>query len=277
MHQLCQKSGVSYEIIAFDDHSDEVFRKLNETITQQSNTFYRVLDQNIGRSKIRNLLASEANYPNLLFVDCDMNVVSDQFLKNYLNAADKAPVIFGGLTYGDQPKDKNKILRWKYGIEREALTAKEREKKPYISIKTCNLWIRKEVFDKVKFNETLTQYGYEDTLFGIELHQKNIDVLHIDNPLIHNGLEDNDVYLEKTKTAMQNLKFLLKNKELKKHLSTMKIIEYYNFEKKLGLNKVTLLNYQTFGAVILNNLKSKHPNLKLFDLYKLVYLYRAKG
>ncbi len=76
---------------------------------------------------------------------------------------------------------------------------------------------------------------------------------------------------------MENLKYLLKNKDLKKYLSTMKIVEYYNFEKKLGLNKVTLLNYQTFGSVILNNLKSKHPNLKLFDLYKLVHLYRAKA
>jgi glycosyltransferase involved in cell wall biosynthesis len=276
LHQLCEKAGIVYEILAFDDHSDEVFRKLNVSISQVSHAVYKVLPENMGRSKIRNLLAKEAQYPNLIFVDCDMMVDSDQFIKNYLNVSENASVIYGGLTYADQPKDKNKSLRWKYGIEREALTAKEREIKPYISIKTCNLWIKKEVFEQVIFNETLTQYGYEDTLFGIELQQKNISVMHIDNPLIHCGLEDNDIYLEKTKTAMQNLKSLMKNKDLKNHLSKMKIVEYYNFEKKLGLYKVTLLNYQTFGSVILTNLKSKNPNLKLFDLYKLVYLYRAK-
>jgi glycosyltransferase involved in cell wall biosynthesis len=276
LHSLCEKAGIVYEILVYDDHSENVFPELNQSVTTYNTVRYKQLSENKGRSGIRNLLASEAVYENLIFIDCDMHIVSDQYIKDYIRSMDHADAVFGGLIYAEAPKDRNKMLRWKYGTEREAIPAIQREKKPFISMKTCNLLIRKKVFDKIGFSEDIEGYGYEDTLFGIQLKRFGFTVAHIDNPLIHTGLEDADVYLEKTTTAMKNLRRMMNNPELKNHLSELKIIEHYRFEKKLGVSGLTLLNYSTFRPVILKNLRSKNPNLKLFDLFKLVHLFRSK-
>lgn len=73
---------VEYEILAFDDGSS-LFLEENREVKNLPHVVYRELGKNIGRSAIRNLLADEARYPYLVFMDCDMQVVSDSYLKNY--------------------------------------------------------------------------------------------------------------------------------------------------------------------------------------------------
>jgi glycosyltransferase involved in cell wall biosynthesis len=275
LSEQCVKAEVDFEILCYDDASFPGIAEANKGITAFEGVEYTILRQNIGRSAIRNLLAKNAKYDHLLFIDCDMQIEHRDYIDRYLSCIGMAGAIFGGLNYGERPKDTAKQLRWVYGMEREAVSAKERGNKPYISLKTCNLLISKELFRKVMFNETLRGYGYEDTLFGIELQRAEADVLHIDNSLIHKGLENSDVFLEKTIEAMKNLKRLLKDPEIKPYLSDMRIVKYYHLERRLGLEKLSLLNYQSFKPVILKNLKSKRPSLKLFDFYKLAQLIKA--
>ncbi len=275
--QLCESAAIPFEIRLMDDASDLHFKQLNAPLSNLEPVHYTELRNNIGRSKIRNRLAAEAQFDTLLFIDSDMYPPTTRdFIQNYLPEIAKEQVVFGGLIYSnDRPKDKNKCLRWKYGVEREALSAKDRERKPWVALKTCNLLIRKSVFESIKFDENFKGYGYEDTLFGIELQKKNIPVKHIDNPLQHLGLEDTKLFLKKTQEAMQNLARLLKNPDLSEYLQEMKIVKYYRLEKRLKIDKLSAMNQRAFNPLILKNLQSRNPNMRLFDFYKLASLINA--
>src|SRR5690606_8700430 len=48
-------------------------------------------------------------------------------------------------------------------------------------------------------------YGHEDTYFGYQMEMKKIPVVHIENPVLHNKLEDNLMFLSKTEMALDNL------------------------------------------------------------------------
>lgn len=58
---------------------------------------------------------------------------------------------------------------------------------------------------QLPFDESIVTYGFEDTLWANQLSKHNIKMLHIDNPIIHQGLEKNSVFLSKTKWAIENL------------------------------------------------------------------------
>ena len=73
--------NINYEILVADDASEESFRQRNRVINERPNCRYIELSENVGRSRIRNILASEAQYGYLLFMDCDGVVVRDDFLK----------------------------------------------------------------------------------------------------------------------------------------------------------------------------------------------------
>jgi len=66
-------------------------------------------------------------------------------------------------------------------------SAVERNKHPHRGFSTFNVLFEKSVFSKIRFNEELKQYGHEDTLLGFQLKKAGIDILHIDNGLMHEG------------------------------------------------------------------------------------------
>ena len=85
-------------------------------------------------------------------------------------------------------------------------SADERSRHPYDCFTTFSFLIDRKLFLDIRFDDACTDYGHEDTLFGAELEQRGVPVLHIDNPLIHTGLEPNDVFLDKSRTALVSLK-----------------------------------------------------------------------
>src|SRR5690606_24025042 len=142
------------------------------------------------------LLAEKAKFDWLLFLDADTFPSSSNFIQHYLEVfSTKNSVIFGGIEY---PKNttENFSLRHKYGTERESLSLEERLKNPYRSFITMGFAIKKEVFETLKFNEKLSGYGYEDSVFGFELQKNNISLLHIENPIIHLNLETNIEFIK---------------------------------------------------------------------------------
>lgn len=262
--------NIDFEILCFDDGSTNEFKVKNSQITTIQGVVYNELPQNIGRSKIRNLLAENAKYEYLLFLDCDSKSNSNQFIANYIKHATPKTVVYGGRNYdAKSPQEKDIYFRWWYGLNRETITVNDRAKQPYHSFMTNNFLIPRDLFLSIKLNEELTGYGHEDTLLGIALKTKQIPILHIDNPLCHIGLESVDEFLQKTREGLQNLVVLIQSGQVD---NSIKLYRYYELVKKIGVENKVLEYYLKNKSNIEKKLKGEKPNLRWFDIYKLGYL-----
>ena len=193
--------NVPVQILIGDDHSVDEFEN-----AQLPGIGYVRHPRNFGRAKNRNLLAERARHPFLLFLDADATVVRPDFLQTYITALKAGKVVCGGLTYADRPPaDRELHLRWHYGRQREMRSVGARSLRPYASFSSFNFGICRDVFCTLRFDETITEYGHEDTLFGRELQRRGIPVHHLDNPLRHDGLEPAGVFLDKTAVAVRGL------------------------------------------------------------------------
>ena len=270
LHLQAESAGYPFEILLMDDASDEKFRKINHAIDLES-VRYIQLNENIGRSKIRNRLTSVAKYPYLLFMDCDSAVASSSYIENYTRFFIPQTVCCGGRIYENKEPVDSTWLRWKYGVERECASAAERSRNPNTGFLSNNFLIDKELFEKVKFNEDLIGYGHEDTLFGLELSGQGITIQHIDNQLIHLGLENASNFLEKTENGIKNLyriELLLREKypESVAHSRLMR--------SKLCLQKHHLAGlasklFHLMRRPMKSYLLKGKPSLSIFDLYRL--------
>lgn len=266
LHRQTAELNVPVEILAFDDGSEAKWKALNRTLKDLLGVHYRELEHNKGRAAIRNYLARRANFEYLLFLDCDAGIVRNDFLKSYLNNLPAHPLVYGGRIYKDEPPQNPALyFHWYYGRFREQMDVKTRLMKPWHSFMTNNFVINKELFFSIGFNESLKQYGHEDTLFGMELARRQVPVLHIDNPVEHLGLEPVDVFLRKTDQAIENLLFLHKTG----HRVDTRLMN--TFEKVKGWKMVgpvrTILGI--LMPMITKNLAGRNVRLKAFDLYKL--------
>jgi len=270
------KLDVPYEILLLDDASDYEYQKKNAQLDFLENVTYLQSYINMGRSLVRNTLASKAQYPYLLFMDCDATVTHRDFLKKYM-AALPAPVIVGGCEYRKRRPRKECILRWRYGIEREQVPAEIRNQRPNTSFSTFNFLIEKRVFDIVKFDESLQDYGHEDTLFGLDLLDKNIIIKHIDNPLRHDGIFSTQLFLERTQVAINNLLIILEKGHQREALvENIRLLKTYRQLRKWHLCGLYRFLYRIFKKMILKNLHSKKPSIRYFDFYKLEFLCEKK-
>ena len=75
---------------------------------------------------------------------------------------------------------------------------------------TSNFVIPKSIFNTISFDERLSEYGHEDTLFGYELKKRNFKIIHIDNPVLSVDLINNIDYISNTEKAIDNLIHILK-------------------------------------------------------------------
>lgn len=269
LYQQCIASKIVFEIIVFDDASAQHFD--NQKINLLENARFEVLEKNIGRSAIRNLLAKTAKYDWLLFLDADVFPMHTNLISNYMNeTTSDNKVVYGGIRYQEQKPDKNKLLRWVYGNKREALTAVERQEIEHLSFLTLNFLIHKSVFDKVSFNETIPNLRYEDVLFSFNLEQENIPVIHIENSVYHLGIENSIVFLEKTKESLEGLNYLLKKKMIS--INYIKLSRYLNILEKTKTKKLIAFLFKKLENVMKKQILSSNPNLFLFDLYRLGYI-----
>jgi len=273
---LCKqadKLGIEYEILLLDDASKHDYLMKNAKLDFLPHVTYLQNYRNVGRSVIRNTLASRAKYPYLLFMDCDTRVTHADYLKKYVEAAPTARVISGGYEYKDKKPKKNYVLRWAYGHQREMVPAEVRNQNPNLSFSTFNFLIEKEIFKTVEFDETLSGYGHEDTLFGLELMEHGIVVKHIDNPLRHEVVATNDKFLKQTENAIDNL-FVVYDKVRGKQqfVENTKLLRTFQRLQQKKLVKFYLRFYSIFKSLIIKNLRSSNPKMRYFDLYKLNYV-----
>lgn len=272
-------AGIPFEIIVVDDASSEQFRILGREAEKFDGVKYIEEEKNLGRSKIRNKLADLAKYDNLLYLDCDSSIDNPDFLQNYIDELDKYEVIYGGRKYNyTLPYDDRLKLHWLHGIKREQIPVGVRSNEPNKSFMTNNFVISREAIEKVRFNEKIRGYGHEDTLFGYDLMKCNITIKHIDNPVIHLGLESSEEFLRKTREGILNLKRIMRiNGNEKRLVKDITLLAYYKKFQHAGLEGLIRYVFQKSEVRLRKNLMSKNPNLFLFDLYKLGYLCTIKA
>ncbi len=262
--------GVPYEIIVADDCStDKAILEKNRIVAEShENCRFFALSHNIGRAAIRNYMADESRYDKLLFLDCDSAVRSKKFLRKYMEAADKASVVCGGLIHPDKMPREGVELRYLY--EKSAAyerSAGFRSKNPYLRFTSFSFVIDRPVFMAIRFDESYVGYGYEDVQFGHELEENGVSILHIDNPVEHLGLESSDVYLNKTRQAVLNA-FDHRN-EIG---DSSKLLTHYNQVKRFRMRWFFRILWTFFQKSMEKNLLGSKPKLRVFSLYKLCYI-----
>jgi len=209
LHEQCLKAKIMFEILVFDDASKAEIRTFNSSINGMIGVNYIALSENLGRSKIRNRLAKTASMEYCLFLDADSKIPSKKFIKNYIQHLSPNVIINGGRKYNKKPpRAKKKYLHWLYGSKKESQSAKKRNKIPSRYFHTNNFLCPTNIIRKNPFNESIQGYGYEDILFGHLLSKQSIEILHIQNPVIHNDLEEIKSFLNKQDQALQNLKHI---------------------------------------------------------------------
>ena len=270
-------ANVPFEIIVLDDVSENRFKTVNREIAYLAHVTYTELPFNIGRSKIRNKLQSIAKYNYLLFMDSDAEIRSSEFIEKYIKECKGEVVICGGMAYAssyNQYSQKNNFdLRLKYGTRRECKTAEERNIYPNNSFMTFNFLISKSILQNISFDESLSHYGHEDTVFGLELKQRSIIIKHINNSLYHLELDSNSEFIKKALSSVANLSSILKRGYYYNDLKQdVKLLRYYSTLEIFGLTSLVGMLYRFTHKSIERNLIERGKNLFYFDMLRLGFL-----
>lgn len=270
---------IAFEIRVYDDCSKKEIKIANRIISDYSNVIYFELEKNLGRSAIRNKMGFESKFDYLLFIDADSKIVVDNYLETFIKNAHTNKVLCGGTEYNKtKPPNPEKLLRWFYGINREAISAKIRNNEKGFIITSNNFFIEKKVFEKIHFREDIKNYGHEDTLLGYDLYRNRIEIFHLDNPVEHTGLEDSSVFIYKTKIALETL-FQITNSLLQNEVEFVEQVHFLNRYSKIT-KYIPVLFFQVFykicHSIIEKNLMGKKPGLFWFDIYRLGYYSTLK-
>ncbi len=270
LHSQCVTCGIEFEIQLIDDAST-VADSNAQLVTKFTHTHYTKLPANIGRAAIRNLLTQQAQYSNLLFMDCDsMPNDSNNYIKNYIPFLNDSQVVYGGRAYTPTCDNANYYLHWLYGTNREVKNATERNKAPYTSFLSNNFLVNKSLITAHPFNANITQYGHEDTLWAMQLSAVGVSIIHINNPLLHIGLDDNTAFITKTQLAVQNLKTL--HTQYPKEFDSVKLLRYATMINRLQLRSIVVFIIKLIAPKLASNLGTTKASLKALDVLKLYWL-----
>jgi glycosyltransferase involved in cell wall biosynthesis len=272
LHAQAECLAIEYEIIVADDASPiSAIKGKNRAINDILHCRFVELPENVGRARIRNRLADEAQGEWLLFMDADAEVISNTFIADYLRHSD-ADVVCGGLCHAEVLSSPEVSLRYAYEKRADKKrAARYRAKNPFGQFTPFNFMIRRSVFQDIRFDESIVGYGHEDTLFGIMLERRGVAMRHIDNPLRHVGLERNELFLEKTRSALRNLALL--EDAMQGYSSLLKL---YGVLRGLRLDGCVARWFVRREALLTHRLMSPAPSLPLFFAYKLGYYCSLK-
>ncbi|MDR0940945.1 MAG: glycosyltransferase [Bacteroidales bacterium] len=270
LHKQCCAAAIDFEILVADDCSELLYDEENKKLAQFQQIIYWRMGGNVGRAAIRNELARRAKFSYLLFLDCDAEIENPRFIEHYIAAAHKQCVICGGVDYQKEKPVPTKRLRWKYGVQREMLSAEQRSASGK-GLTTFNMLIDREILMRIGFNESIRTYGYEDTLFEYTLKKQGYIITHIDNAAFHVGLDDNIVFLKKIEESLFTLQQLACNNTIDSDF--LQFIKIYRVYCWCNTYKLTLFVRLLFRVkhVFLRYIIQKNAPLWVLDLYKLGY------
>lgn len=271
LHRQAAKEGIDFEIIIADDCSTNL-REI-DTAALPGNILYIRNEKNLGRTLTRKKLAEAAKYSQLLFLDADVMPASTLFIQNYLPYCNDTDVILGGIAYKEADPGHNKVLRYKYGHLREQRSAVQRSKNPYDSILSANMLLPKPIFLQHNYPFEDNFYGM-DTYFSHSLYTENIPVVHIDNPVYHMGLENDDVFFKKSLEAIKNRKALLTATKGAEDFNALS--KYYKTLQRYHLAGLAGFSFKITEPLLRKMILKKNPSLFYFDIYRLGYICSLK-
>jgi glycosyltransferase involved in cell wall biosynthesis len=273
--QIDQINASHIDIILIDDASASSYKTKNQFTHSKVQLIQ--LAHNIGRSKIRNAFLQYSNATHLLFLDGDSTVANPFFLQNYSNYLTQhqdTSVLVGASLYQVEPPPVTHRLRWTYSTNRESLDFERRSKDAHAGFKTNNFLIQRSLFEQLPFDEELSGYGHEDTIFGLQILEKNIQIRHINNPVWNLKLDTNTEFLLKTDSALSNLLWLQQRYHTPLLLTTNKLLRYFQLANRYLLTRCALWVLSIQTDLYRHILKTGRAPLFLFDLYRLGRLYQ---
>jgi glycosyltransferase involved in cell wall biosynthesis len=266
----CLQEKIDYEILVLDDASTN-FPMANHQLSSIPGCILSKNEVNMGLACSRNRLVRMARFEWLLILDSDLQVFDNLFIKRYLDVLGQEPVISGGVVCSKEKPEAARMLRWKYSRKRESLSAEVHNRNPWKSFFSSNIMMQKSVSERIPYNEQFQDYGHEDTIMGYQMKTYGIKVLYIENPLLHLGIDRSDCYLAKSLMAVE--KYLdasvFKSEEL---VLEVKIFRVYRLIKKMHLDGLVAWKFRIVKKMLYKNLMGAHPNLFLFDFYRLGHL-----
>jgi glycosyltransferase involved in cell wall biosynthesis len=277
-HELLRQAAElekTVEILVYDDASPDDGDWGREELRRLPGIHYVELEHNLGRAAIRNKLAREAQNSYLLLLDAD-GQPPNHFLYAYLFGLTDAIaakvvsgeelVIVGGRKYSDQPPAQQELhLHWCYGTKRESRSVTRRQSEKWLGFQSNNFLVSRSVLLTHPFPEDVAGYGHEDTLWGQQMDHAGVPIYHIDNPVIHLGLEPNDVFLRKQREAISNLALLHQQFS---HLRTRLI----DLAEKFPLVKYIVKRFPE-DWLVRRLTDSKRPSFYWLDLLKLKWWF----
>ena len=260
LHQQAEALGMTYEILVADDGSTQQ-DILEENRSINALPHCQLIERivNAGRASIRNFLAQQARYAWLLFIDSDMVVCRNDYLRKYASC-EETSIVDGGVVIG-ACKPGNLRSLYEKAVESQH-TPEERQQSPYRDFHTANFMIKRTLMLQQPFDERFKNYGYEDVLFGKAMEQNNVPILHIDNPMSFEIFEDNEHFVGKTEEGLRTL-YEFRN-ELQGYSRLLDRIQNLPHTPIRWWHKL-------FGAIERKHLTSRHPSLWVFNLYKIGY------
>ncbi len=274
LHKQCLELNIDFEILCQDDASNSKLNQENEKINTLSHCSFVALNQNIAHRANRNSLVEKSKYEYLLFIDGDSNIIYSDYIKKYFDNINGFDIVYGGRFHPQKCPSDNQKLRWKYGKFMEDKFAIKRQKSPYQSLLFNNTLIKKETFNKVKFDKMMTKYGHDDTQLSYQLSLLDCKIKHIDNQIEHGYIDTNNDYYSKTKESVQNLIALVNDKKIDGQFN--RLYRLNRSLKKFQLDSFISKLYLTFEKSIAKNLTGNNPSLFVFNLFKIGYLCSLK-
>jgi hypothetical protein len=270
LKQQADELNFDYEICVQDDCSS-LFIAENSEINELQNCSFEINSENLGRTKNRLLLIQKSKFDDLLFLDSDVFPKENDFIKKYVDqiVTKKSTVVYGGLIYKESNPSKNEMLRWVYGKNRESIPLKKRLLNPYQNVLTSNLLLNKKIVERLEFNENLKTYGYEDFVLAQDLKKIKIPITHIDNAVYHLNLETSEIFIEKIRISLHNLKSI--NKKGENYTADNRLLFAFSIVQKINLLKPIAFLFTKFKTKMEHQLLSNSPKIIILDLYKLGY------
>jgi len=263
--QLKSENGFEYEIIIADDCSNHPIWKNNQVLSVKlDNCRFIRSDKNMGRSKVRNWLARTAKGDQLIFIDSHMTILSDHYIKRYLLSG--KDICQGGYLVQGTKDQWSGNLRYKYEKRSQSLNQKKIGNSDNHDFHTSNFFIKRTLFLQHPLDESISRYGYEDVLYGKQLHDYGIVISSIDNPVGFSSFEPNDIFVNKTEESLITLNELRHQIE---GYSRLLSITHKIFS--LHLDTPLRWLFMICKKPMRKNLCSHHPYLVIFDIYKLLF------
>lgn len=260
LSHLIDQDSIDAEVIVMDDAStDEAILERNRTINDIAHCRVVELESNIGIAKSRNHLADVAKGDYFLFLDADVFPVSFDFLKKYIDNKIDDGVLCGGMTFRLDGPVKMSPLRYRYGMRYESNLSQ------FISL---NFFLPASVFKKVRFDESFSKYGHEDTRFGTDLKAAGYKIVKIDNPVYHDNGDSSEQFLNKTRVAIDNL---VEHKALL--FDTSRLLQLYDKLRPFPIGWLMRFPFKYCRKLMEINLLGEDPLLTIYNIYRLSYLF----